>query len=74
MICDQYRLSAWSIVAVGDGANDLPMLGIAGMGIGIRPKPIVRHSRPCGLVLGLDSLLYLIRVRDRDLNNSVERS
>jgi phosphoserine phosphatase len=53
---------------VGDGANDLPMLNLAGMGIAFRAKPLVRQSADHSLsLLGLDSLLYLIGVRDRDL-------
>lgn len=56
------------VVAVGDGANDLPMLGIAGMGIAFRAKPIVRQKASHAVgVLGLDSLLYLVGVRDRDM-------
>jgi len=46
------------VVAVGDGANDLPMLGIAGMGIAFRAKPIVRQTAGHAVsFLGLDSLL-----------------
>jgi phosphoserine phosphatase len=67
-IAEQERISLEQVIAVGDGANDLPMLNIAGMGIAFRAKPIVRqgagHALSC---LGLDSLLYLIGVRDRDL-------
>ncbi|HEX7359515.1 MAG TPA: phosphoserine phosphatase SerB [Bryobacteraceae bacterium] len=56
------------VVAVGDGANDLPMLNLAGMGIAFRAKPVVRQSAELSLTqLGLDGLLYLIGVRDRDL-------
>jgi phosphoserine phosphatase len=45
------------------------MLGIAGMGIAFRAKPIVRQTAGHAVsFLGLDSLLYLIGVRDRDLN------
>jgi phosphoserine phosphatase len=62
------NISLEQVVAVGDGANDLPMLGIAGMGIAFRAKPIVRQSAGHAVsFLGLDSLLYLIGVRDRDL-------
>lgn len=67
-IAEQERISLDQVVAVGDGANDLPMLNIAGMGIAFHAKPLVRqgadHALSC---LGLDSLLYLIGVRDRDL-------
>ncbi len=61
-------ISLEQVVAVGDGANDLPMLNLAGMGIAFHAKPIVRQSADHSLsYLGLDSLLYLIGVRDRDL-------
>jgi phosphoserine phosphatase len=54
-------------VAVGDGANDLPMLGRAGLGIAFRAKPIVRESaRQAISTLGLDAILYLMGFRDRD--------
>jgi phosphoserine phosphatase len=56
------------VVAVGDGANDIPMLSVAGMGIAYRAKPLVRHSADQAIsALGLDGLLYLVGVRDRDL-------
>lgn len=68
-IAEQEGISLEQVVAVGDGANDLPMLGIAGMGIAFRAKPVVRasadHAVSC---LGLDCLLYLVGVRDRDLD------
>jgi phosphoserine phosphatase len=55
-------------VAVGDGANDLPMMEIAGMGIAYRAKPVVRAKADNSIAsLGLDGLLYLIGVRDSDL-------
>ena len=54
-------------VAVGDGANDLPMLGKAGLGIAFRAKPIVRETaRQSISTLGLDAILYLMGFRDRD--------
>jgi phosphoserine phosphatase len=70
-IADQESISLDQVVAVGDGANDLPMLGIAGMGIAFRAKPLVRQTASHAVsFLGLDSLLYLIGVRDRDLPDS----
>jgi len=67
-IAQQERISLEQVVAVGDGANDLPMLNLAGMGIAFRAKPLVRQSAGHSLTqLGLDGLLYLIGVRDRDL-------
>jgi len=67
-IAEQERISLEQVIAVGDGANDLPMLNLAGMGIAFRAKPLVRQSAGHSLTqLGLDGLLYLIGVRDRDL-------
>jgi phosphoserine phosphatase len=65
------NISLQQVVAVGDGANDLPMLGIAGMGIAFRAKPQVRESADNAVsFLGLDCLLYLIRVRDGEFGGS----
>ncbi|WP_119393371.1 phosphoserine phosphatase SerB [Salinibius halmophilus] len=55
------------VIAVGDGANDLPMLSVAGLGIAFRAKPIVKESAKQSIsTLGLDSILYLLGYRDRD--------
>ena len=55
------------VIAVGDGANDLPMLRLAGLGIAFRAKPLVRQSaRQAISTLGLDGILYLLGVRDRE--------
>jgi phosphoserine phosphatase len=68
-IAQKESISLEQVVAVGDGANDLPMLGIAGMGIAFRAKPMVRQTASHAVsFLGLDSLLYLIGVRDWDLS------
>jgi phosphoserine phosphatase len=58
-------------IAVGDGANDLPMLSIAGLGIAFRAKPIVRANAKQSIsTLGLDSILYLLGISDRLTNQS----
>lgn len=63
-------ISLEQVVAVGDGANDIPMLELAGMGIAYRAKPLVRQNADQSIsFLGLDGLLYLIGVRDRDLQH-----
>lgn len=55
-------------IAVGDGANDLPMLSIAGLGIAFRAKPLVQESAKQSIsTLGLDGVLYLLGYRDIDI-------
>jgi phosphoserine phosphatase len=55
------------VIAVGVGANDLPMLRVAGLGVAFRAKPLVRKSAKHAISnLGLDAILYLIGMRDRD--------
>jgi phosphoserine phosphatase len=67
-IAQDENLSLEQVIAVGDGANDLPMLSIAGLGIAFRAKPLVRKSaRHAMSTLGLDGILYLIGVRDREI-------
>ncbi len=67
-IAQREGISLEQVVAVGDGANDIPMLNLAGMGIAYRAKPLVRQSADQSISsLGLDGLLYLLGVRDRDL-------
>jgi phosphoserine phosphatase len=55
------------VIAVGDGANDLPMLSTAGLGIAFRAKPLVRREAGQSIShVGLDGILYLMGVRDRE--------
>ncbi len=61
-------ISLEQVVAVGDGANDLPMLSIAGLGIAFRAKPLVRAEAKQAIShLGLDAILYLMGFRDREI-------
>ncbi|HEY4713952.1 MAG TPA: phosphoserine phosphatase SerB, partial [Aquirhabdus sp.] len=61
-------ISLEQVMAVGDGANDLPMLSIAGLGIAFRAKPLVRQNADQAISsVGLDGILYLLGVRDYDL-------
>jgi phosphoserine phosphatase len=54
------------VIAVGDGANDLPMLSIAGLGIAFRAKPLVQQSAEQSIsTLGLDAILYLLGFSDK---------
>lgn len=61
------NISLEQVIAVGDGANDLPMLGKAGLGIAFRAKPVVRQrARQAISTLGLDAILYLMGLRDHE--------
>ena len=40
--CEKSEISKHDTLAVGDGANDIPMLASAGLGVGFRPKPVVK--------------------------------
>jgi phosphoserine phosphatase len=61
------NLSLEQVIAVGDGANDLPMLQLAGLGIAFHAKPLVRRRAKQAISrVGLDGILYLLGVRDRD--------
>jgi phosphoserine phosphatase len=56
-------------IAVGDGANDLPMLSIAGLGIAFNAKPTVKESAKQSLnTLGLDGILYLMGLSEKETN------
>ena len=66
-IAAKEKVSLEQVIAVGDGANDLKMLSIAGLGIAFRAKPLVKETAQHSIsTLGLDGILYLIGVRDRD--------
>ncbi|MFI3262808.1 MAG: phosphoserine phosphatase SerB [Rikenellaceae bacterium] len=52
-------------IAVGDGANDLPMLSEAGLGIAFHAKPKVKANAKQSLsTIGLDGILYFIGLKD----------
>ncbi|MEE8167229.1 MAG: phosphoserine phosphatase SerB, partial [Myxococcota bacterium] len=58
-------------IAVGDGANDLPMLDAAGLGIAFHAKPRVKASAEQVISnLGLDGILYLIGMSDREVQQT----
>ena len=66
-IAEKEGLKLQQVIAVGDGANDLPMLGIAGLGIAFRAKPLVKASAEQSISnLGLDGILYLLGYSDKD--------
>lgn len=62
-------------IAVGDGANDLPMISIAGLGVAFNAKPIVRQKASNAISsVGLDGLLYLIGIHDREIKEEVRQA
>jgi phosphoserine phosphatase len=70
-IAAQEQIRLEQVIAVGDGANDLPMINAAGLGIAFHAKPKVKESAEQQIsTTGLDGILYLIGVRDRDVPSS----
>jgi phosphoserine phosphatase len=70
-IASEEKISLEQAIAVGDGANDLPMLSIAGLGIAFRAKPLVKESAKQAIsTLGLDGILYLLGIGDRHTEQS----
>ena len=66
-IARRENIALEQVIAIGDGANDLPMLSIAGLGIAFRAKPLVKASARQSISnLGLDSILYLLGITDRE--------
>ena len=59
-------------VAVGDGANDLPMISIAGLGIAFHAKPKVKATAEQSIsTIGLDGILYFLGYKDSYLNEHI---
>ena len=69
MMAEEAGFHMAQTVAVGDGANDLPMLSIAGLGVAFHAKPLVQEKAKHSVsTLGLDALLYLLGIADRDID------
>ncbi|MEM9254202.1 MAG: phosphoserine phosphatase SerB [Pseudomonadota bacterium] len=65
-LAEEEGVDLQQVIAVGDGANDLPMLSIAGLGIAFRAKPLVKRAAEQSIsTLGLDAILYLLGIADR---------
>jgi phosphoserine phosphatase len=62
-------------IAVGDGANDLPMLSQAGLGVAYHAKSVVKESAQHAISnFGLDAILYLIGFSDLDIEQALGTS
>lgn len=72
-IAQKENISLEQTIAVGDGANDLPMISIAGLGVAFNAKPVVREKASNAISsVGLDGLLYLIGIHEREINQEVK--
>ena len=61
-VCAQYGLAPRQAIVMGDGANDLKMMGIAGLSVAFRAKPVVRAQASVALNFsGLDGLLTILQ-------------
>jgi phosphoserine phosphatase len=61
------RISLDQVIAVGDGANDLPMLGKAGLGVAFNAKPKVKEKAGCSISSKpLNSIFYLLGINEKD--------
>jgi phosphoserine phosphatase len=70
LISQVEKLDIQQVIAVGDGANDLPMLNIAGLGIAFHAKPKVKeNARQSISNMGLDGILYMLGFKDSYLNS-----
>ena len=65
-------ISEQQTIAIGDGANDLPMLNTAGLGVAYHAKPVVKETASHAISeFGLDSVLYLMGFSDRDIEEAL---
>ncbi len=66
-------ISRQQTIAIGDGANDLPMLSAAGLGVAYHAKPLVRETASHAISnFGLDSVLYILGFSDSDIEQALD--
>ena len=67
-LSEKLGISLAQTIAVGDGANDLPMLALAGLGVAFKAKPLVRQTADHAISnVGLDGVLYLLGMHDQEI-------
>ena len=70
LIAQVEKVNLAQTIAVGDGANDLPMLSEAGLGIAFHAKPrVVANARQSINTIGLDGVLYFLGFKDSYLGD-----
>lgn len=68
-IANREHININQTIAIGDGANDLPMLNLAGLGIAFHAKPTVKNNAQSSISsIGLDGVLYLLGYHDRHID------
>ncbi len=69
LIAQVEKVDIAQTIAVGDGANDLPMLGVAGLGIAFHAKPkVVANAKQSINTIGIDGVLYFLGFKDSYLD------
>jgi phosphoserine phosphatase len=65
LIAQVEKVNLAQTIAVGDGANDLPMISEAGLGIAFHAKPrVVANAQQSINTIGLDGILYFLGFKD----------
>lgn len=73
LIAQVEKVDLQQTIAVGDGANDLPMLSEAGLGIAFHAKPkVVANADQSINTLGLDGVLYFLGFKDSYLDEKAQ--
>ena len=68
LLCQVEGINLAQAVAVGDGANDLPMISLAGLGIAYHAKPKVKANASQSISsIGLEGVLYFLGLKDSQL-------
>ena len=68
-IANKEGLNISQTIAIGDGANDLAMLNLAGLGIAFHAKPKVKDNAQSAISsIGLDGVLYLLGYHDKHID------
>ncbi|MGN6723899.1 MAG: phosphoserine phosphatase SerB [Marmoricola sp.] len=70
---NQLGIPMAATIAIGDGANDLDMLNVAGLGIAFNAKPLVREAAPTAVnVPSLDTIMYLLGISREEIEAADE--